>query len=111
MPRVRKEVLKQGMQLGEDLRDKNGRMMMAKGSTLDYEKIHKIRNSDVLCPEISGISEEEIDDLHRAGVSQENQNIIEKLNEMQFSNCVEFDPFVKELKVISDRALYASLKS
>ena len=38
-------------------------------------------------------------------------NIIEKLNEMQFSNCVEFDPFVKELKVISDRALYASLKS
>lgn len=111
MPRIRTEFLKQGLKLGEDIRDKEGRTIMAKGSTLDNAKISKLKENNVYCPEIFGISEEEIDEMYHDGVSDENSTTIEGLHSMQFSMCVGFDPFVKELKIISDRALYASLKS
>lgn len=111
MAKIRTEFLSSGMKLGEDIRDQDGGIVYPKGTTLDDKAIQDLKRYDIYCPEIHGPTDAEVDEIYENGASEDQVKLITKMHEVQFSLCVGFDPFVKELKKISRRSLFASLRS
>lgn len=111
MARIRTEFLRRGMKLGEDIHGKDGGLLMQKGTELDDSLIKKLLSIDIYYPEIAGISEGEVDSIYEKNATEDQKKMLENIHKIQFSMCVELDPFVQELKKISRRSLFASLKS
>ena len=110
MARVRTEFLEEDMILGEDLYSSSGKPIAAKGSPITKSMIQDFLDNNQIYVEVANLSESDVDKIYNKVATEEEAAQIHHLHSTQFSLCVDDDRYVQELKKISLRALYISLR-